>query len=114
VICVASMRDEAVVVGDAVCTSRGSPKPELNQFVERVAGICSAREKKPTTRGAWPAQTCIAEWNEVTITEEDDETSASSEDDETTIPEERVEQEDIILESFAAPAFLAAAVLAQI
>merc|ERR1711935_517634 len=103
VICVASMRDEALVVGDAVCTSRGSPKPQLNEFVERMSSTYgpSSCEKKPSTRGAWPAQTCIAQWNEVTTIEEDEESSTS-------------DDEDTILESFAAPAFLAAAVLAQI
>jgi len=113
VICVASMRDEVVEVGAAVCTSRGTPKPLLTTFVERVASTC---EKKGTTRGSWPAQECLAQWNEVTDSEEVEESTveSSEEVEESTASEEEKEEDGITVESFAAPAFLAVAVLAQI
>jgi len=102
VVCKATMRDEETVVGDTLCSSRGTPKPTKASLV--VSGTCAA---KGTTRGAFPAQACVDGWSATTSTTTTSTTTTTTTT--TTIEKE----EDITIESFAAPAVLAAIYLVQ-
>jgi len=52
-----SGEDEPLVVGDLVCASRGTPKPDLAAEL-RAAGSCPST---PVARGMRPAQKCLPE-----------------------------------------------------
>jgi hypothetical protein len=60
VVCEARKGGEpAKVVGDLVCVSRGTPKPELMALRQRQAQQC---EPLPALRGNSPAQQCLDLW----------------------------------------------------
>jgi hypothetical protein len=56
--------EEPKVVGDLVCVSRGTPKPELMELRERQAQQC---EPLPTLRANAPTQQCLARWEQKAV-----------------------------------------------
>jgi hypothetical protein len=60
VVCQASYGgEEPRVVGDLLCTSRGTPKPEMMELRERQAQQC---EPLPTLKDGAPSQQCLDIW----------------------------------------------------
>jgi len=102
VVCKASMHGTVSVVGDLICTSRGTPKPAITSFEERVAFTC---EKQPTARGAYPVQQCMDNWSAKSNDVDNEVLTRDTSDEQVDEFDELI---DIEVQSFAAPAFLVA------
>jgi len=104
VACVATMKGEETVVGDLICANRGTPKPE-HATLQRMMADCQEESVK---HGTFPAATCVENFGATDAPA----TEAPTTEAPTAAPVVE-ETNDINIESFAAPAFLAAALFLQ-